>query len=117
MSNNAVGLEQVGGVTQTAKGMVDNADSRVQAARALKSASDATAGRMVGPAGDLQRAAMDTHSAASGVAGMNGATVASSFAHGERTVVQGVEDSSQEHRNSSTDAESTFSALNKPIEG
>jgi hypothetical protein len=116
MSNNAVGLEQVGGVTQAARGMVDNADSRVQAARALQSASDATAGRMVGPAGDLQRAAMSTHAGASGVAGVNGSAVAASFAHGERTVVQGVEDSAQQQRTSATDAETTFSALNKPIE-
>lgn len=117
MENNAVGLEQVGGVTQAAKGMVDNADSRAQAARALRSASDATNGRMVGPAGDLQRSAMTTHAAAGGVAGLNGATVANSFAQGERAVVQGVEDSSQQQRTSASDSETTFSALNKPIEG
>jgi hypothetical protein len=116
MSNNAVGLEQVGGVTQAAKGMVDNADSRGQAARALKLASDATGGRMVGPAGNLQRAAMDTHASAAGFAGLNGATVANSFAHAEKTVVQGVEDSAQEQRTSTTDAEATHSVLSKPIE-
>ncbi len=116
MSNNAVGLEQVGGVSQAARGMVGNADTRVQAARTLQSVSEGTNGRMVGPAGDLMRAAMTTNSAASGTAGVRGSEVAVSFAHGERAVVQGTEESAQEQRTSTTDAESTFSVLNRDIQ-
>lgn len=116
MSNNAVGLEQVGGVTNAAKGMVENADSRVQAARTLQGVSEATNGRMVGPAGDLMRNVMDTHSGASGVAGQHGAQVAGNFAQGEKAVVQGTVDSAQQQKTSATDAESTYSQLNRPIE-
>ncbi len=116
MSNNAVGLEQVGGVTQAAKGMVENADGRVQAAKTLQSVSEATHGRMVGPAGDLMRNVMDTHSGASGVAGLHGAEVGQNFATGEKSVVQGTVDSAQQQKTSATDAESTFSQLNRPIE-
>ncbi len=116
MPNNAVGLEQVGGVTKAAKGMVENADSRIQAARTLQAVADSTAGAMVGPAADLQRAAMFTRAGASGVAAKNGAEVAGNFALGERAVVQGVEDSASQQRTSATDAESTFSQLNRPIE-
>lgn len=67
MPNNAVGLEQVGGVTQSAKGMVQNADGRVSASRNLLSASDGNNGRMVGPAGDLMRTVMSTQAGAGGV--------------------------------------------------
>ena len=116
MSNNAVGLEQVGGVSQAAKGMVENADSRVQAAKTLQGVSDATNGRMVGPAGDLMRTTMDTHSGASGMAGVHGADVASSFAQGEKAVVQGTVDSAQQQKTSATDADSTYSKLSRPIE-
>lgn len=116
MSNNAVGLEQVGGVSQSAKGMVQNADSRVQAGKTLQSVSDGTNGRMVGPAGDLMRAAMDTHSGASGMAGVHGAEVAQSFSRGEKAVVQGTVDSAQQQKTSATDAESTYTQLSRPIE-
>lgn len=116
MPNNAVGLEQVGGVSQAARGMVENADGRVQAGRTLQSVSEGTSGRMVGPAGDLMRAAMSTNSGASGIAGVKGSEVAVSFARGEQAVVQGTEESAQEQRTSTTDAESTFSSLNRAIE-
>lgn len=116
MSNNAVGLEQVGGVSQAAKGMVENADSRVQAAKTLQGVSEATNGKMVGPAGDLMRVTMDTHSGASGMAGVHGAEVAGSFAQGEKAVVQGTVDSAQQQKTSATDADSTYSQLSRPIE-
>jgi hypothetical protein len=116
MSNNAVGLEQVGGVSQAAKGMVENSDSRVQAAKKLQSVSEATNGRMVGPAGDMMRNAMDTNSGASGMAGVRGAEVATSFAHGEKSVVQGTTDSLQQQKVSSQEGENTFQHLTKSIE-
>jgi hypothetical protein len=116
MSTGAVGLEQVGGVTHAAKGMVANADTRVSAAKALRSVSEGTHGRNYGPAADAQRAAMDTNAGASGYGGLHGAQVAESFAKGEKHVVQGTEDSFQQQKTSMTDAESTFSALKKTIE-
>lgn len=116
MSNNAVGLEQVGGVTQAAKGMVENADGRVQAAKVLQSMSESTHRGMVGPAGDTMRNVMDTHSGASGMAAKNGAEVGANFATGEKTVVQGTVDSLQQQKTSATDAESTFSQLSRPME-
>jgi hypothetical protein len=115
MPSNAVGLEQVGGVTAAAKGMVTNADSRVQAAKVLNNVAEATNGRMVGPAGDLMRGAMDIHSGAAGKAGVHGAQVADSFAQAEKHVVQGTVDSAQQQKVSATDAETTFDMLSKPI--
>ncbi len=117
MSNNAVGLEQVGGVSQAAKGMVENSDSRVQAAKTLQNVSEATHGRMVGPAGDMMRTAMDSNSAGSGMAGVRGAEVASSFAQGEKAVVQGTTDSLQQQKVSGQEGENTFQHLSKSIEG
>ena len=116
MSNNAVGLEQVGGVSQAAKGMVENSDGRVQAAKALQNVSEATNGRMVGPAGDMMRSAMDANATASGVAGVRGAEVATSFAQGEKAVVQGTVDSLQQQKVSSQEGENTFQHLNRSIE-
>ncbi len=116
MSNNAVGLEQVGGVSQAAKGMVENADSRVQAAKALQNVSEATNGRMVGPAGDMMRNSMETNSGASGTAGVRGAEVAQSFAQGEKAVVQGTTDSLQQQKVSAQEGENTFQHLNRSIE-
>ena len=113
--SNAVGLEQVGGVTTAAKGMVGNADTRVQAAKVLQTLSDSTEGRMVGPAGILMRGAMSTHSGAAGMAGVNGADVAVSFARGEKAVDSGVLDSVQQQKVSTSDAETTYSSLKKPI--
>jgi hypothetical protein len=115
MPQGAVGVEQVGGVTTASKGMVGNADTRVQGFKTLNAISDGTEGRMVGPAGILMRGAMSTHAGASGMAGVNGAEVAVSFARGEKAVDQGVLDSIQEQKVSMTDAETTYSALSKPI--
>ena len=72
----AVGVEQVGGVTAAAGGMVTNADGRVQSAKTLNNVSEGTNGRMVGPAGDLMRGTMNEHSNASQMAGRHGAQVA-----------------------------------------
>jgi hypothetical protein len=116
MSNNAVGLEQVGGVSQAAKGMVENSDSRVQAAKALQNVSEATNGRMVGPAGDMMRNAMNANSGATGVHAVRGAEVAQSFAQGEKAVVQGTADSLQQQKVSGQEGENTFQHLNKSIE-
>lgn len=96
--------------------MVTNADSRVQAAKTLQGISEGTQGLNYGPAADAQRASMDTHAAASGKGGLHGAEVAVSFAQGEKHVVQGTEDSFQQQKTSMTDAESTYCALNRPME-
>jgi hypothetical protein len=117
MSDKAVGLEQVGGVTHAAKGMVDNADGRVQAAKTLNAISEASHGRMVGPAGDLMRSGMSGHAAAAGASGVKAGEVAANFARGEKTVVRGVEDSAQVEKVTADEAETTYSALNRTIEG
>lgn len=112
----AVGLNETGGVTQGAKGMVENADSRVQAARALQGASEATNGGIIGPAGDTMRSAMFANAGASGVAGQRGAEVGQSFALGERAVVQGTNDSTEQQRMSASEGDSTYSELSRSIE-
>lgn len=116
MGEQAVGLEQVGGVSHAAKGMVENADGRVQAAKSLRAVAEGTHGRMVGPAGNMMRSTMDGHVAASSMAGLHGARTGESFSKGEKHVVQGTEDSLQQQKTSASEAETTFSALNRPME-
>jgi type IV secretory pathway TrbL component len=115
MSSNAVGLEQVGGVTAAAKGMVGNADTRVSAAKALANISEGTNGRMVGPAGDLMRSGMNVAANAHGASALHGAQVATSFAKGEQHVEQGTIDSAQQQKVIASDGETTFDALSKPL--
>ncbi len=115
MVSRAVGLNETGGVTQGAQGMVQNADSRVAAARALQSASEATSGGIIGPAGDTMRAAMFANSGATGVAGARSSEVAQSYALGERAVVQGTNESTQQQTLSASEGESTYSSLNREI--
>jgi hypothetical protein len=114
-STQAVGLEQVGGVTHSSKGHVANADTRAQSGKTLNNVSDSTNGRMVGGAGDLMRGAMVNAAAASVKAALHGGDIGVSFAQGEKHVVQGTIDSAQQQKVSVTDAETTYDMLSKPI--
>lgn len=113
---NAVGLEQVGAVTHAAKGMVNNDEMRVDYGKNLRSISEGTHGRMVGPAGQMMRAQMDIHAGATAVNAQRGSQVAESFALGEKHVVQGTEDSLQQQKTAATDADGTYTVLKKPME-
>ena len=115
MPMRASGLEQVGGMSPVGKGMVGNGDERLQSGKTLRGMSEASHGRLVGPAGDLTRGAMDTHAVAAGHGGVASADVGVSFVKGANAVEQGAVDVVGAQKTPSAEGEDLMSTLSRPI--
>ncbi|MGH3480835.1 MAG: hypothetical protein ACRDPQ_01525 [Nocardioidaceae bacterium] len=116
MSNpQAVGLNEVGGVTKGANQTVDVQSGNAQHARNTQSTADMLAGRNFGPASRVQYASMLAQAGAGNVRARHSAEYAEKKAMGERQAVQGHEDSTQTYTTAANQADTTFGSLNRPL--
>ena len=94
MSNpQAVGLNEVGGVTKGANQTIDVQSGNAQHARNTQSTADMLAGKNFGHSADY----------------------AEKKAMGERQAVQGHDDATQTYSTAANQAETTFGSLNRPL--
>lgn len=116
MSNpQAVGLNEVGGVTKGANQTIDVQSGNAQHARNTQSTADMLAGKNFGPASRVQYSSLLAQAGAGNTRARHSSEYAERKAMGERQAVQGHDDATQTYSTAANQAETTFGSLNRPL--
>jgi len=116
MSNpQAVGLNEVGGVTKGANQTIDVQSGNAQHARNTQSTADMLAGKNFGPASRVQYSSLLSQAGAGNVRARHSSEYAEKKAMGEKQAVQGHDDATQTYSTAANQAETTFGSLNRPL--
>lgn len=115
MGHNAVGLEEVGGVSQGARRNQDVQETRSQRSRATADLANTLMSRNFGPAARTQFAGKMSQAGAQNAGANRSSEFNANKVQGERTAVQGASESTQTQVTSANAAESTLGHLNKTL--